>query len=60
MVKLLCNCDTGFTLRLEGKDMMRYVDTIAVKNNIREKFVPSKAGVNGDRVFLSENYVIKF
>lgn len=60
MVKSLCNCNTGFTLRLEGKDMMRYVDTIAVKNNIREKFVPSKSGVNGDRVFLSENYVIKF
>ena len=40
--------------------MMQYVDTIATKNNIRERFFPAKSGVNGDRVFLSENFVIKF
>lgn len=40
--------------------MRQYVITIAEKNNIREQFKEAKSGVNGDRVFLSEGYVIKF
>lgn len=40
--------------------MMQNVITIANRNNIREVFEPAKSGVNGDRVFLSQNYVIKF
>lgn len=40
--------------------MMQYVITIANRNDIREAFEPAKSGVNGDRVFLSDNYVIKF
>ncbi len=40
--------------------MMQHVITIANRNNIREAFEPAKSGVNGDRVFLSDNYVIKF
>jgi hypothetical protein len=45
---------------MEDNFMMQHVITIANRNNIREAFEPAKSGVNGDRVFLSDNYVIKF
>ncbi len=37
-----------------------WIIDLSRKNDIRETFAPAKSGVNGDRVFLSENFVIKF
>lgn len=37
-----------------------WIIDLSRKNGIRETFAPAKSGVNGDRVFLSENFVIKF
>jgi hypothetical protein len=42
-----------------GKVMDEVLTYIKNKNNITEEFLPSKSGFNGNRVFLSENFVIK-
>ncbi|OGO85897.1 MAG: hypothetical protein A2Y24_07170 [Clostridiales bacterium GWE2_32_10] len=38
---------------------MEIILKIVAINSIKENFKPSKSGFNGNRVFLSDNYVIK-
>lgn len=38
---------------------MDLINKIAQINNIKQKLNPSKSGFNGNRVFLSDDYVIK-